>query len=395
MTHDEIRALFRRRNEALANKDALTVSLCHTDDCVIESPMFGTVVGRKMIQEVTHRWFAAFPDIQFDWDDDLLITGDRVVQTSIGHGTDTGGWLGLPPTGRPFRLFFTFLCVLRDGLIAQERRVYDVTGLLQQLATDVAHGAETKHVYRVMFERARMEHELKIAADIQRALLPALCREGNGFDIAGASLPCRAIGGDFISYFDLSSEAFGFVIGDVAGKGPPAALLAAELQGIVAALSYSSAGLSDTVSRVNQILVRQAVEGRFATAMFGVISIDGRLTYCNAGHNPPILVSSGSVHRLDIGGRILGAFAETSFDMETILLEPGDVLVMFTDGVTEALSADEEEFGDERLLSFAQANSALTPTAFVEELLGNIRTFCQGVAQSDDVTALVLRYRGN
>src|SRR5262249_45306269 len=147
--------------------------------------------------------------------------------------------------------FFVSICVLRDGRIAHERRVYDLTGLLQQLATDGGVGADTAQIYHVTLERARIEQELKLAAEIQRALLPVLCRKSAGFDVAAASLPCRAIGGDFIDYFNLPSGGLGFVLGDVAGKGPPAALLAAELQGIAAALSWSESPLSETVTRVN------------------------------------------------------------------------------------------------------------------------------------------------
>src|SRR5262245_18666594 len=111
------------------------------------------------------------------------------------YGTDTGGVLGQAPTGRPFRSFFVSICVLRDGRIAHERRVYDLTGLLQQLATDGGVGADTAQIYHVTLERARIEQELKLAAEIQRALLPVLCRKSAGFDVAAASLPCRAIGG--------------------------------------------------------------------------------------------------------------------------------------------------------------------------------------------------------
>lgn len=193
----------------------------------------------------------------------------------------------------------------------------------------------------------------------------------------------------------MPAGALGLVIGDVAGKGPPAALLAAELQGVLAAQSYlEPAPGAATLTLANRVLVRRAVEARFATVLYGVLSRDGRLTYCNAGHNPPILMGRCGTRRLDTGGVILGAFKDAVFEQETIQMEPGDLLLAYTDGVTEAMGADGKEFGETRLLSCAQANRDLAPPAFLERLLETLREFTAGKARNDDLTALVLRVKG-
>ena len=240
-------------------------------------------------------------------------------------------------------------------------------------------------------DRAQLEHDVRVAADIQRALLPDLRRTTETFEVAASSQPCGAIGGDFLDYFDLPTGAFGFVLGDVTGKGPPAALLAAQLQGILAAQSYSGSTPAQTVTLANRALMRRPLEARFATLFFAELSSNGYLTYCNAGHNPPFVIGSGRVEQLEKGGVVLGAFKDVAFEQGAIQLDPADLLVVFTDGVTEAMSADREEFGVDRLLSFSTGHRDLPPAVFLERLLERIREFTVGEAQNDDLTALVLR----
>jgi sigma-B regulation protein RsbU (phosphoserine phosphatase) len=223
--------------------------------------------------------------------------------------------------------------------------------------------------------------------------LPERGHQGIGFELAALSAPCREIGGDFFDYFNVPGGAFGFVLGDVAGKGPPAALLAALLQGMFAANAGRTTP-ANTLSEANHALLRRRLQAHFATAVYAVLSSDGRLTYCNAGHNPPFLIGRGGVRRLDAGGLIIGAVKQATFDEETIQLEPNDVLVAFSDGLTEALNASGEEFGEERLLSCIEGNCGLTPAALVQCLLETVQQFTVGAAQNDDLTVLVLHYSG-
>jgi len=388
MTSEEIASFVSRYNEAYGRHDAVALTADYASDCVVESPMFGKIIGRAAIVKAQIAFFAAFPDATL-LHEDYFSTGDRLLYATTVWGTDAGGFLGHPPTGRQVRLFLVRLITFSERQIVHERRVYDLNGALLQLATDVGVAADTAARYRSLLERARQEHELQVAAEIQRALLPEGQLEREGFELAVSSRPCRAIGGDFLDYFDLPAGAFGFVLGDVAGKGPPAALLAARLQGMVASYADSVVTPAATVSRVNRELVRRSVDSRFATLLYGVLASDGRLTYCNAGHNPPFIVG----RRLETGGLIIGAFKSITFTEETVQLDPGDVLVVFSDGVTEALSADACEFGEERLLACVDAHRGASAAVVLDSLIDAVQKFSIGAEQSDDLTALVLRYR--
>jgi sigma-B regulation protein RsbU (phosphoserine phosphatase) len=265
---------------------------------------------------------------------------------------------------------------------------------LETLATEAAVAIENARLYRETLEKARMEQELRIAAEIQQALLPEPRRKGQFFEAVGQSVPCRSIGGDFFDYVDLPNGAFGFAVGDVAGKGAPAALLTAVLQGVFASQASSGSSPSETLSKVNIALIRRAIESRFATALYAVIGPKGELSYCNAGHNPPMVFGKNGIQRLEKGGLILGLFEHATFEEGNATLEPGDLLVAFSDGVTEALSTEGEEYGEQRLLDCVQANRDKSVTELLDSIFASVREFTAGAVQSDDVTALVLRYDG-
>jgi serine phosphatase RsbU (regulator of sigma subunit) len=268
-------------------------------------------------------------------------------------------------------------------------------GALETLATEAAVAIENARLYRETMEKAKMEQEMRIAAEIQQALLPKAARVSESFRTAAASLPCRSIGGDFYDYVDLPDGTFGFALGDVAGKGPPAALLSAMMQGIFAAQAAASDTPCQTIARVNLALYRRGIESRFVTLMYGSLSDDGKLTYCNAGHNPPLIIrsaGSAAVRRLETGGPIVGLFEFAMFEEETVVLTPGDWLIVFSDGVSEALSADGEEYGEGRIVTAVQGSATSDPQEMLQALFNDIREFTKGAAQSDDITALVLRY---
>jgi sigma-B regulation protein RsbU (phosphoserine phosphatase) len=272
--------------------------------------------------------------------------------------------------------------------------MYDFSRLLLHLVEDSVPAIEGPRLYRELMARAQHELDLKIAGEIQRALLPQSLYRATGFEVAAASVPCRAIGGDFFDYFTLPDGAFAFVLGDVSGKGVPAALLAAVLQGIFTANAHRSLEPANAISQANEALMRRAIRARFATAVYAVLSPDGRLAYCNAGHNPPILVHRSGVRRLDAGGPIMGALEQATFDDETVPLQPGDLLVVFSDGVTEARNSDGEDFGEERLLACVERHRALAPEALLKSLLDAVQRFSPDPALRDDCTVLVLRYSG-
>ena len=266
-------------------------------------------------------------------------------------------------------------------------------GALETLADEAAVAIQNAELYRAALENAKLEREMQTAAEVQQALLPNRQRSGAFFEAAAATLPCRSIGGDFFDYIDRPDGALAFALGDVAGKGPPAALLAALMQGSLAAEGCVGAGPAATMTTVNTALVRRGVQGRFVTLFYAVLHPDGRLVYCNAGHNAPVLVTATGVARLDIGGMVVGLFDGVPFDEGAVTLQPGDYVVLFSDGVSEALNADEEEYGDDRLLACLGGMTGSACELRLREIFAGVERFTAGAAQHDDVTAMVLTYQ--
>ena len=263
---------------------------------------------------------------------------------------------------------------------------------LEALATEAATAIENARLYRETLEKARIDQELQTASKIQQALLPEGRRTGAFYMAVGASVPSRAIGGDFFDYLDLADGAFGFALGDITGKGPSAALVAAMVQGILGSHAGEAVVPSALISLVNRVLLSRRIESRFATIFFGSLTPGGRLTYCNAAQNPPLLVSSGRAEPLEIGGTRVGAFSEFVYEQGARQLSPGDTIVLFSDGIVEALNAAGEEFGEERVRAIVETRGSEPPERVLDALLGSLEAFTRGVAQTDDLTAVVVRY---
>src|SRR5262249_41202072 len=365
--------LVQHLKDAGVHRDVARVVDLYAEDAVAVSPVFGEVRGRAAIGATWQTLFSMFADITIEVSD-VLIDGDRVAILSTIWTTDRVGWFGLPATGAPINYRLLFLWTMVDGKIVRDERIYDSAGVVERL------------------EKARLDKELRMAGDVQRALLSRHELRGSFSESVGDSVPCRAIGGDFFEFVDLPSGNLGVVVGDVAGKGPAAALLASMIQGMLAVEAPAVASPAAVVSRMNEHLVARHIESRFATLVYAVLSADGSLVYSNAGHNPPVLLARAGICRLRTGGPILGSFAGTTFEEETVHLDSGDTFVMFTDGVTEARNASDEEFGEARLLACLGEASGCPPDALVKRVFSEVRAFCQHTEQTDDVTVTVTRF---
>ncbi len=265
----------------------------------------------------------------------------------------------------------------------------------EQLAAEAAVAIENARLVRDSEEKGRLERELEVAAGIQVALLPPRRFTSGPIELAGTMIPCRAIGGDFYEYIELAEGHMSFALCDVSGKGPGAALLAAAIQGILGASADGLLGPGEAMARLNRILLRRSIERRFATIAYGVIDGSGRLRLTSAGHNPAYIVhGDGSLTQLDKGGLMVGAFPGLSYDEDDLMLEPGDRLVLYSDGVTEAEDATLAQFDDERLKSCLREAGALSPDDLVERVIEHVRAFAGGHAQADDITVLVVRFLG-
>jgi phosphoserine phosphatase RsbU/P len=265
---------------------------------------------------------------------------------------------------------------------------------LDTLSAEAALAIENARLYREALDKAKFEQELRVAAAIQQSLLPPAARDGAFYSTAAASVACRAVGGDFFDYVDLESGQFGFIVGDVAGKGSPAALLAAAVLGMFSAEATYHKSACAVIDRLNHGLFRRAIENKFLTTFYGMLAKDGAFTYCNAGHNAPILMSGTTVRRLEKGGMVLGLFELATFEEETVQLKPGDVIIAFSDGVTEAMNEVGDEFTDDRLIASLAANRGRSPQELIDGVIKDVRAFCGEATPSDDLTILGVHFAG-
>lgn len=280
-----------------------------------------------------------------------------------------------------------------DSRQRQSFRSSSMQTALETLANEAAVAIENARLYREARERQKLEQDLHTAQQFQQALLPKTAPALGYFDAAASMLPCRMIGGDFYAYEPLRDGMLGFTLGDVAGKGAPAGLLGARIQEIFAAQAPTLVNPAATISAINTTLLRRSLESRFVTMVYGILYPDGRLTYCNAGHNHPILVAADGTRRLETGGLIVGLFDDATFEEETVTLEPDDLLVVFSDGISEANNEQGEEFGDERIID-AVGSAGQDPAAVLTTLFDRLHAFTGAEPQGDDMTVLILRYRG-
>lgn len=280
-----------------------------------------------------------------------------------------------------------------DGRERNTMRSSAVLSTLEAFATQAALAIESARLYAEATEKARVDRELCLAAEIQRLLLGAPAFSGERVDLAAVAIPCRTIGGDFYDYLELGDGSLAFALGDVAGKGPPAALLAAVVQSNFVAQASIGTDPAQTTARVNAAMLRRPIEGRFATMFHGVLTKDGRLSCCNAGQEPPLVVDDHGFRWLEVGGPVLGLLAVDCYESETFQLKSNDLVVVYSDGVTEATNVAGEEFGRERLVQAIASGHGMKPEAVLERLLDAVRTFSRGAPQADDITVLILRYR--
>jgi phosphoserine phosphatase RsbU/P len=265
---------------------------------------------------------------------------------------------------------------------------------LESLASEAAMAIYNVRLYKDSQDKRKLDEQLTIAREIQQALLPQSNKELAYVRVCSQSIPCHEVGGDYFDYFDLSDERLGFAVGDVAGKGIPAALLASLIQGIFTAQNLGDLPLSQVIANANQNIVHRGTGNRFVTFFFGILDTEGNCTYVNAGHNPPFLLSrDGLMKELTTGGMVLGLFAGAQYEAETIRLHPGDHLVLFTDGVVEALNSLGEEFGIRRLTSVLGANASATSFEILARTLETVLAFSANTPQHDDITMMVLGFR--
>ena len=243
-------------------------------------------------------------------------------------------------------------------------------------------------------QRRAQEQELAVAKKIQQDLLPKGVLAVNGVEVAGFNLPCYAVGGDYFDYFRLPDGRVALAIADVAGKGVPAAILMSNLQAILRAETSRGSAVTAIPAQANrQLTESMSGSSKFVTFFYGALDPEARrLSYTNAGHNPPLVVrADGAIEELEAGGLLLGVFPMAEYDEGTVDLLPGDVCVLFTDGVTEAENKARDLYSDERLQELLRRVRTGSAAAIAQAIADDVATFSRGLHQSDDVTVIVVK----
>ena len=241
-----------------------------------------------------------------------------------------------------------------------------------------------------------LERDLAIAADIQRSFLPGPAEAASdSMVVHAAMMPARGVGGDFYDYFPLDGERLGVVIGDVSGKGVPAALLMAVTLTLLRASALRGTDPGSCLAEVNRLLLRDTSGERFVTIFYAVLDAEGELRYANAGHNPPYLLrATGAVEELAGAELVAGVAPGSQYQTRRVRLHAGDQFFLYTDGIPEAMNLSKEFFGNCRLGETLRGCNGAPPHELIERVLASVRDFAAGAAQSDDLTAVAVLYRG-
>jgi serine phosphatase RsbU (regulator of sigma subunit)/putative methionine-R-sulfoxide reductase with GAF domain len=286
------------------------------------------------------------------------------------------------------------------NLRLREKRMEIITGISQQAALAI----QNDRLQREMVERERLERELQLAREIQRAFLPQSLPDLPGWDLKVYWRTAREVGGDFYDVFELPGKRLGLVISDVADKGMPAALFMTLVRTLMRATVQGVSSPADVLKRVNRLLVPDAPRGMFVTMVYVILSLEtGILEYANAGHNPPFLLRSRTcqLERLGRTGMALGVQTRNRIEENRTVLDPGDYLVMYTDGLTDAFSPDGEPFGEARLWEVVEQSAlcqseksnyvTLTAQDLLQVIGSSLESYTGGAAPTDDLTIVILR----
>ena len=234
--------------------------------------------------------------------------------------------------------------------------------------------------------------EIQIARQVQQMLFPRTHPDLPGWSVWSISRPANDVGGDLIDYIELDGFRHAIVLGDVAGKGLGASLLSARVQATLRALSSHAASLDDLAARVNETIVRDEISNRFATLFYAELQYDaGSVTWVNAGHNPALAIHAESIERLGASSLPLGMFPGSNYEEAALHLDPGEILLVYSDGVTEAENIDGEEFGLERLEALAPRLRKMDPETAGHLILSEVDQFLDGLRPGDDLSMVIVK----
>ncbi len=261
------------------------------------------------------------------------------------------------------------------------------------LADQMSVALENIELYKEIIEKKRIEEDISVAREIQRMLLPHAIPNNPSFEISALNLPSRQVGGDYYDFVELNDHLIGIAIADISGKGISGALLMSNLQATLRAAAYGHESSAEVTSRINRQISRTTSTEKFATFFYGILNTQTRtFTYTNAGHNYPILrQQDGTCQYLTEADLIIGVMEEYPYQQHTIHLQQGDLLVFYTDGITEAINSDKDEFSEQHLLNVVCCHDGSSAENLRDHIYDEVMQFTVGESQYDDITLIVLR----
>ncbi|MCL2647363.1 MAG: SpoIIE family protein phosphatase [Phycisphaerales bacterium] len=266
------------------------------------------------------------------------------------------------------------------------------TKLLESIASQAAVAIENAHLQEESFEKDRLEHQVQIAAEIQRRMMPAKSPKYPGLDIAALYVPCFELGGDFYDFIPLGDHSLGITVADVVGKGLPASLLMASVRAAMRAQADNIYDLDEIISRVNRSMFLDTQANEFITLWYGVIDYQlKQLTYCSAGHEPPILLRNGQIRELAIGGMVIGVDPNQHYDKQVVQLQKDDILFIYTDGIPDAMNYNAEKFGKQRMRESLLKYAAEPAEQICRQMLWETRRFVGLNRRTDDTTIVAIK----
>jgi phosphoserine phosphatase RsbU/P len=264
--------------------------------------------------------------------------------------------------------------------------------LLTIIAGQSANVIENSRLFEEEKKLMQIQQEIQVASEIQKNLLPKEIPSIEGYDIYAVNIPAREVGGDYYDFIKISETKTAIALGDVSGKGLPASMLMANLQATLRGQLLFCNCAKDCINRANNMLYKSTDTSKFVTLFFGILDTEKHtLTYCNAGHNEPFFLQSNKKLKLDKGGMLLSIFEHIDYDEEEIFFDKGSTLVVFTDGITEAMNEKNEEFGDKRLEELIDRNSTFNSQELALEILSDVKKHSAGVPQFDDITLMIIK----
>ncbi len=265
--------------------------------------------------------------------------------------------------------------------------------VLMMLASQVAIIIEKVMLHEQLIEKKRLEGQLEVARQVQLELLPASDPVLEGFDISAYNFPTEEVSGDYYDWVRIHDDEIGIVVADVSGKGVPAALLMAFLRASLRAATHIGYSPHISMSKVNYLLWESIERNQFVTAFYGLLDASNRtLAYTNAGHNPPLLMDAeGNARFIDRGGVPLGMFRDTRYYEYYLTLEPGELLLLYTDGVTEANNPEGQEYGTDRLVRALKDSRHLSARALIDFIQHDVLEWTDGLGATDDITFFVIK----